>query len=195
MFIGSEFCSPFMVSRATNYAVCSSTEPASPQVSMACTATLTCFSANSQGGGAKVHASQCAQWLSQWGRLWLWHLSAEAVRCAGSNRWLKVQCMHMPRFCPTENLGQGAVAASEAKEGAGAAGAVWIECNRGAYMLCSSTTTSLGAVTALCRYRSVTEQELSMVEDKFEPFNSYISPARPQNKGDLDEQPLFAMKV
>lgn len=44
-------------------------------------------------------------------------------------------------------------------------------------------------------YRSVAEAELTMVEDRFEPFNSYISPARPQGKEDLHSQPLFAMKV
>lgn len=44
-------------------------------------------------------------------------------------------------------------------------------------------------------YRSVAEAELTMVEDKYEPFNSYISPARPQHHEDLQAQPLFAMKV
>lgn len=44
-------------------------------------------------------------------------------------------------------------------------------------------------------YRSVAEGELVMVEDKFEPFNSNVAPARPQNEEDLHEQPLFAMKV
>lgn len=44
-------------------------------------------------------------------------------------------------------------------------------------------------------YRSVAETELAMIEDEYEPFNSYIAPARAQNADDLDNKPLFAMKV
>lgn len=44
-------------------------------------------------------------------------------------------------------------------------------------------------------YRSVADTELTMVEDKYEPFNSYINPVRPQGLADLDHQPFFVMKV
>jgi hypothetical protein len=60
-----------------------------------------------------------------------------------------------------------------------------------------STPTVFAAVYFAHRawYRSVAEGELVMVDDKFEPFNSYVAPARPQDEEDLHEQPLFAMKV
>jgi hypothetical protein len=44
-------------------------------------------------------------------------------------------------------------------------------------------------------YRSVADSELTMVEDRYEPFNSYINPVRPQGLSDLDHQPFFVMKV
>jgi hypothetical protein len=44
-------------------------------------------------------------------------------------------------------------------------------------------------------YRSVADAELTMVEDTYEPFNSYINPVRPQSLADLDYQPIFVMKV
>lgn len=44
-------------------------------------------------------------------------------------------------------------------------------------------------------YRSVTEEELELVDDMYEPFNSYITPARPQGEEDMEGRPLFAMKV
>lgn len=44
-------------------------------------------------------------------------------------------------------------------------------------------------------YRSVAEAELAMVPDVYEPFNSHIVPARPQHVSDLEDDPLFVMKV
>jgi hypothetical protein len=44
-------------------------------------------------------------------------------------------------------------------------------------------------------YRSVAEGELTMIETVYKPFNSYITPARPQSVKDVRKQPLFAMKV
>ena len=44
-------------------------------------------------------------------------------------------------------------------------------------------------------YRSVSESERGMVPDAYKPFNSHINPARPQHVSDLDDAPLFVMKV
>lgn len=44
-------------------------------------------------------------------------------------------------------------------------------------------------------YRSVADAELAMVDDEYEPFNSYINPVRPQGLEDLQSQPYFVMKV
>lgn len=44
-------------------------------------------------------------------------------------------------------------------------------------------------------YRSVVEEELALVPNQYEPFNSHIAPARPQSKADLDDPPLLVMKV
>jgi len=44
-------------------------------------------------------------------------------------------------------------------------------------------------------YRSVTKEELGMVPDTFEPFNSIPAPARPHTIEDMKASPIFVMKV
>jgi len=44
-------------------------------------------------------------------------------------------------------------------------------------------------------YRSVPPPAQMVIEDAFKPFNNYIQPARPQDKDDVADKPLFVMKV
>lgn len=42
---------------------------------------------------------------------------------------------------------------------------------------------------------SISHKEQSLIKEDYRTFNNLITPARPQDEGDVDEDPLFVMKV